>query len=148
MNAFIARKTRPAVIISDNGGAFKATAEWIKQLPKTESLLDFLSRQEIIWTFNMSKSPWWGAIYERILKDIKNTLHKTLCRSHLSFEQLESIIIDIERHLNNQPLTIIETEIGEGKVLTPNSILWGQNAHTLDDTEVDLDSVTKCQRQL
>ena len=96
----------------------------------------------------MSKSPWWGSIYERIINDIKNTLHKTLGRSHLSFEQLESIIIDIEPHLNNRPLTYIETEVGEGKVLTPNSILWGKNAHTLDNTEVYLDSVTKCQRQL
>ena len=148
LNAFIARKTRPAVIISDNGGAFKATAEWIKKLRKSESLLDFLARQEIKWNFNLSKSPWWGAIYERIIKDIKTTLHKTLGRSHLSFEQLESIIIDIECHLNNRPLTYIETEVGEGKVLTPNSILWGQNAYTLEDTEVDMDSVAKCQRRL
>ena len=96
LNAFIARKTRPAVIISDNGEAFKATAEWIKKLRKSESLLDFLARQEIKWTFNLSKSPWRGAIYERIIKDIKTTLHKTLGFSHLSFEQLESIIIDIE----------------------------------------------------
>ena len=32
LNAFIAWKTRPAAIISDNGGAFKVTAEWIKIL--------------------------------------------------------------------------------------------------------------------
>ena len=69
-------------------------------------------------------------------------------RSHLSFEQLESVIIDIERHLNNRPLTYIESEVGEGKVLTPNSIMWGQNAHTLEDLEVDMDSVTKFQRRL
>ena len=37
LNEFIARKTRPAVIISDNGGAFKATAEWIRKLRKSES---------------------------------------------------------------------------------------------------------------
>ena len=41
-----------------HGGAFKATAEWIKKLRKSESLLDFLARQEnktpnsILWAQN------------------------------------------------------------------------------------------------
>ena len=148
LNAFIARKTRPRVVVSDNGGAFKTTAEWIKTLRRSEALHDYLARQEIKWNFNLSRSPWWGSIYERLIKDIKGTLYKTLGRSHLSFEQLESVIIDIERHMNNRPLTYIESEVGEGKVLTPNSIMWGQNAHTLEDLEVDVDSVTKFQRRL
>jgi len=59
----------------------------------------------------------------RIIKDIKTILHKTLGRSHFSFERLKSIITDIECHINNRPLTYIETEIGEGKVLRPNSKL-------------------------
>ena len=29
LNAFITRRTRPETLISDNGRAFKATAEWI-----------------------------------------------------------------------------------------------------------------------
>ena len=147
LNAFIARKERPAFIIFDNGGggAFIATAEWINKLRKSESLLDFLGRQESKWNFNLSKSPWWGAIYERIIKDIKTTLHKTVGHSHLSFEQLESIFIDIECHLNNLPLTYIETEVGEGTVLTPTSILWGQNAHTLMTQKLIW---TVCQRRL
>ena len=41
LNAFIARKTRPAVIISDNGGAFKATAEWIKNCKKVNLYFTF-----------------------------------------------------------------------------------------------------------
>ena len=37
----------------------------------------------------------------------KAILHKTFGRFHLSFEQLESIILDIESHLNNLALTYI-----------------------------------------
>ena len=102
-------------------------------------------RQEIKWNFNLSNLPC-KAMYERIFKDIKTTLHITLDGSQLSFEQLESIIIDIKCFLNNRPLTYIGSEIGEGKVLAPNSILWGQSAHTLVYTDVDMDSLTKCQR--
>ena len=32
LNAFITRRTRPETLISDNGGAFKATADWICNL--------------------------------------------------------------------------------------------------------------------
>ena len=57
LNAFIARKTRPRVVVSDNGGAFKTTAEWIKTLRRSEALHDYLARQEIKWNFNLSGSP-------------------------------------------------------------------------------------------
>ena len=42
LNAFIAGKTRPEVIISDNGGDFKATAEWIKNCERVNLYLTFL----------------------------------------------------------------------------------------------------------
>ena len=58
LNAFIARKSRPKLIVSDNGGAFKATALWIRKIRKSERLQDYLARQEIRWRFNLSKSPW------------------------------------------------------------------------------------------
>ena len=148
LNAFIARKTRPKVIISDNAKTFKATADWIKKLRKSEELHDFLAKQDIRWKFNLSKSPWWGAFYERLIKDVKGVLYKTLGRSHLSFEHFENVILDIERHLNNRPLTYIESEVGEGKVLTPNILMWGQDAHTFDDIEIEVESVTKFQRRL
>eukprot|EP00795_Rhopilema_esculentum_P006309 gene6309-biopygen7934 len=41
-----------------------------------------------------------------------------------------------------------KSEVGEGKVLTLNIIMWGQNAHTFDDIEIEVESVTKFQRRL
>ena len=32
------------------------------------------------------------------------------------FEQLETVVMDIERHMNNRPLTYVESEIGENQV--------------------------------
>jgi len=43
-----------------------------------------------------------------LIKDVKKTLHKTLGRTNLSFEHLEAVIIEIERNLNNRPLTAME----------------------------------------
>ena len=125
LNAFIARKSRPKMIVSDNGAAFKATATWIKKIRKSERLQDYLARQEIRWRFNLSKSPWWAGMYERLLKDIKKTLYKVLGRSTLYFDQLEAVVIDVEKNVYNRPLTYVESEQEEKQVLTPNTILWG-----------------------
>ena len=82
LNLFIARRTRPKVMISDNASVFKSTATWMKKIRKSERLQDYLARQDINWRFNLSRSPWWGGMYERLIKDMKKTLHKTLGRTH------------------------------------------------------------------
>ena len=71
-------------------------------------------------------------MYERLIKDVKKTLHKTLGRTHLTFEQLEAVVIDVEKNLNNRPLTYLDSDGGEEQVLTPNVLMWGQNAHPIE----------------
>ena len=86
LNAFITHRTRPQHLISDNAQLFKSTANWIRNIRQSEKLQDFLAKQEITWRFNLAKSPWWVAMCERLIKDIKNTLYKTLGKTHLTFE--------------------------------------------------------------
>ena len=148
LNAFITRKTRPEVIVSDNASVFKTTAEWIKKIRKSEKLQDHLASLGITWRFNLSKSPWWGAMYERLIRDLKRTLYKTLGKTHLKFEQLEAVVMDIKRHLNNRPLTYVESESGEEQVLTPNIIMWGKDSQTFEDIEVDEDKATRMYKRL
>ena len=74
-------------------------------------------------------------MYERLIKDVKKTLHKTLGRTHLTYEQLEAVVIDVEKNLNNRPLTYLDSNGGEERVLTPNGLMWGQNAHLIEGEE-------------
>jgi len=78
LNVFIARRTRPKLIVLDNASVFKSTATWIKNIRKSERLQDYLAKQDISWRFNLSRFPWWGGMYERLIKDVKKTLRKTL----------------------------------------------------------------------
>ena len=147
LNAFISRRSRPRLIISDNALTFKVTAEWVKKIRKSEILQNHLANEEITWQFNLAKSPWWGGFYERLIKEIKKTLYKTLGRSHLSSEEMEQVIMDIERYLNNQPLTYVECEL-ETQVLTPNVIMLGGNAYPIEDTEENTDELTAMNKRL
>ena len=119
-------------MIFDNAAVFKTTADWIRKLRRSEQLHDFLAAQEIQWTFNLAKSPWWGGIYERLIKDVKKTLYKTLGKTKLTctLEQLEAVVMDIEKHMNNnRPLTYVESERGEDQVLH-RTLSCGVKVHT------------------
>jgi len=87
-------------------------------------------------------------MYERLIKSVKKTLYKTLGRTTLNFEQFESVIADIERHLNNRPLTYLESDGWEEQVLTPNVLMWGQNAYEVEEPEEEGDEVTKLHTRL
>ena len=76
LNAFFSRRTRPPIIISDNAQVFKVTADWVKTVRKREKLQNYLARENIRWQFNLAKSPWWGGIYEKLIKEIKKSYTK------------------------------------------------------------------------
>ena len=148
LNAFITKKARLEMIVSDNASVFKTTVKWIKLIHKSEKLQDYLASEGTTWRFNLSKSPWWGGVYEQLIKDIKKRLYKTLGKTLLKPEQLESVIMDIEIHLNNRPLTYVESDSGEEQVLTPNIIMWGKDSHILEELEVEEDNVSKMYRRM
>ena len=55
--------------------------------------------------------------------------------------------MDIERHLNNRPLTYVECE-SETQVLTPNVMVLGGNAYPIEETEENTDELTAMNKRL
>ena len=137
MNVFIAQRGRPRLLISDNAGTFKTTAKWIKDIRKNEKLQDYLTAHKIQRRFNLAKSLWWGGIYERLIRDFKKALYKSLGRCHLLFDNLEMVIMDIEINMNNRPLTYVESECGEEQVLRSNTLIRGTNIYLINDDKSD-----------
>ena len=94
-----------------------------------------MSNENITWKFNLSKAPWWGGQFERLIGLTKQTLYRTIGKAHLKWEELEEVLLDIEVNLNNRPLTYIEDDI-EHQPLTPNTILLGRDVVLPPDPEV------------
>ena len=57
---FVARRGRPQKVYSDNAKTFKAAADWVKAIIKSERFQDYLSESCIKWQFNLLRAPWWG----------------------------------------------------------------------------------------
>eukprot|EP00112_Aurelia_sp_Birch-Aquarium-sp1_P013008 Seg2741.1 transcript_id=Seg2741.1/GoldUCD/mRNA.D3Y31 product="hypothetical protein" protein_id=Seg2741.1/GoldUCD/D3Y31 len=109
---------------------------------KKESLQNFLAHQHIKWQFDLSKAPWWGGQFERMVGLVKQSLYKTLGRACLSWSELEEVIIDIELALNNRPLSYVEDDV-QLPILTPNVMMFGipnhlpeADADDLEDTDL------------
>ena len=93
---------------------------------KSEKLNDFLGRRDIVWQFNLSRAPWWGGQFERLVGLVKQTLYRSIGKTSLIFEELEEVLLDVEQTLNNRPLSYVEDDI-QLPVLTPNILFFGQN---------------------
>ncbi len=122
LKRFIARRGRPKLIYSDNGSTFKAIGKRLRQVQKDERLNDYLSNLSIKWQFSLSRAPWWGGQFERLIGLFKNAFHKTVGNRTLRWTELGEVVIDVEVSLNNRPLSYVEDDF-QLPLLTPNSML-------------------------
>ena len=132
MKEFVARRGTPRMMVSDNGKTFVATSKWLKKLKKNEELTNYLITQRIIWRFNLSRAPWWGGFFERLIGIMKRSLSKVVGRSLLRFHELEEVLLDVECSMNNRPLCYQGEEFQQ-PVITPNILIRGQPANMLEE---------------
>lgn len=123
LKRFIARRGRPSKVYSDNGKTFVAAAKWLKKVQKDEKFHSFLSDQSITWQFNLSRAPWWGGHFERLIGVMKSSFYETVGQGLLTWEELSEVILDIEMTMNNRPLCYLEEDV-QLPTLTPNSLLF------------------------
>lgn len=90
---------------------------------KDEIFNDFLSQQSIIWQFNLSRAPWWGGQFERLIGLMKAAFYKTVGQGLLTWEELTKVLLDIEVTLNNRPLSYLEEDV-QLPTLMQNSFLF------------------------
>ena len=133
LKRFIARRGRPRKIYSDNGRTFVAAAKWLRAVMKDERVCNLLVTEGIQWQFNLSRAPWWGGQFERMIGLIKQSMYKTIGNGFLSLEELREIILEVEVALNNRPLSYVEDDV-QYPILTPNLLLYGR-ANLLPELE-------------
>ena len=132
LKEFVARRGTPDKIVSDNAQTFKATKQWLELLTKDTDLFNYLTAQRITWQFNLSRAPWWGGFFERLVGVMKSSLSKVIGRALLTFPELEEVLLDVECFMNNRPLCYQGEEF-EKPVITPNLLLRGQPANYLEE---------------
>ncbi|XP_037931067.1 uncharacterized protein LOC119665886 [Teleopsis dalmanni] len=71
------------------------------------------------------RSPHFGGLWEAAVKSAKYHLARILDQSHLTFEELATVVAEVEAVLNSRPLTTLSNDPNDESVLTPAHFLTG-----------------------
>lgn len=112
---FVARRGCPSNVISDGGKNFVSL--------ETQT---FVHKLGVDWKVNLPLAPWHGGFFERMVRSTKTLLRKELQTCKLNFEELQTVLLEVENILNNRPLAYFYDDETE-ECLTPNHLLFGRH---------------------
>ena len=134
LRRFIARRGYPSLIWSDHGTNFVSANRELKDLceflahQKTHGAIsEFCATRSIKWKFIPEHGPHFGGLWEAAVKSTKKHLRSVVGSVTLTYEELSTVLAQVEACLNSRPLVTVNSPDDDGiEVLTPGHFLIGQ----------------------
>ena len=126
LSRFIARRGQPEVLFSDNGTNFVGAESELKACLRSfdkSKISNSLLLRGIEWRFTTPSSPHLGGVWERMIRSVKGVLRSIVGKQVLNDESLLTFLSEVERILNDRPLTTVSSDVRDPDVLTPSKIL-------------------------
>ena len=105
---------------------------------------------QIQWHFNTEKDPRQGGFFECMVKSAKWCLNKSIGRRSLSYDELLTLVTEVEAVLNSRPLSYI-SEDDQKEALTSSHLVTGHRVLSLPGlatTDEDEEEFTPTQDKL
>ncbi|XP_055543621.1 uncharacterized protein LOC129729163 [Wyeomyia smithii] len=138
LRRFIARRGCPLHIHSDNGKNFEGARNELHVLYKqlhdknyVGEIAEVCANQGIQWHMTPPKAPHFGGLWEAAVKVAKKHLHRQLGNAMLSFEDMATVLAEIEAAMNSRPLTPLTEDPNDLSILTPAHFLIGESLTAL-----------------
>ena len=128
---FCGRRGVPTNVVSDNAKTFQASSNEVQRVIRSESVQCYMTNRHIDWQFIVEEGPWWGGFWERLVKSVKRCLKKTIGRALPTYDEMATLIVEIEAILNNRPLTYMYDDTVALKVVLCDdehvtTLMWRQ----------------------
>lgn len=147
---FIARRGKCRQIYSDNGRNFLGASRELNEMHKAimsqahnEIVSASLAEDGIQWNYIPPLAPHWGGIWESAVRSVKLHLKRVIVSTELTFEQMHTLLAQIEAVVNSRSLGIAPDS--EVSYLSPAHFLIGRPYTTVpegDLTEVNINKLS------
>ncbi|XP_033221084.1 uncharacterized protein LOC117175486 [Belonocnema kinseyi] len=133
LRRFIGRRGVPEHIYSDNGTNFVGANKELREIYdffETEEFKkkigSFALSKRKEWHFNPPLSPHFGGIWEAAVKSFKHHLKRLLKDQKLTYEQMNTLLIEIEVIFNTRPLYALSADPDDPLAIAPAHLLIGR----------------------
>src|SRR5699024_68818 len=118
---FIATRGVLQIVFSDNALTFQRASKDLEKLYasiKSSDCAEISCMRHIIWKFNVPRARWWGGFFERIVRSLKEATRRIIGTAHLSYDELCTVIFEIEALINSRPLYRESDNVGSVSAIT------------------------------
>ena len=134
---FASRCGLPSTLLSDNAKTFKSACKEIHNIIGSREVSAHLTQHQVTWNFIVERAPWWGGFWERMVHLVKRCLRKAIGKSTLNYEQLNTVLVEVETIVNSRPLTYVYDDVeGVSYSISPSHLLYGRRIISLPNSEV------------
>lgn len=153
LKRFISRRGKPLEMYSDCGknfvGANKEMNSYIQLMKSNkhnEVVGNYLSEQGIHWNFNPPSAAHFGGLWEAGVKSVKYHLNRVVGIAKLTFEEMYTVLAQVEACLNSRPLTPMSNDPADLTALTPGHFLIGDSMLSLPEPDLTSTKLNKLNR--
>ncbi|XP_043475046.1 uncharacterized protein LOC122506792 [Leptopilina heterotoma] len=131
LQRFVGRRGIPHELWSDNATTFHGADADLRSMLR-EAEIDWnlventLANQQIKWNFIPPLASHFGGLWEANIKSAKSIMRKVIGSLPLTFEELSTLMVQIEACMNSRPLLPITGGPDDLDYLTPGHVLIGK----------------------
>ncbi|XP_063634977.1 uncharacterized protein LOC134805636 [Cydia splendana] len=148
LRRFMSRRGKPQTLYCDNGTSFVGASNELSNFLKNnhDKLQSGMAENLINFKFSPAYSPHFGRLWEAAVKSTKYHLKRILSLTHLTYEELNCCLIQIEAILNSRPLTPLSSDPSDLTYLSPSHFLIGRSLLSVPQEPLTEENISRLER--